>query len=160
MTWTTADLSDAHPTVAALSTEKLRHFGRQPSFCGPIRTVQVFEDNTSVRALLETAGNGAVLVVDGGGSTRCALVGDQLATLAIDNGWSGLVVWGAIRDSAIIGTMPTSIVAMATSPKKSEKRGAGIVDQPVWFAGAQFTPGAWLSGDPDGILISPEQLHR
>ncbi len=159
MTWTTADLSDADPTVATLSTERLRRFGTPTSFCGPIRTVQVFEDNTLVRGLLETPGEGAVLVVDGGGSTRCALIGDQLAQLAIDHGWNGLVIWGAIRDSAVIDAMPIGINAIATSPRKSEKRGAGIVDQPLWFAGAEFTAGAWLYADLDGILLSPHRLH-
>ena len=115
MNWVTADLSDDHPEVAVVNTDRFRHFGQKMSFCGPIRTVQAYEDNALVKATLETPGEGAVLVVDGGGSTRCALVGDVLAQLAIENDWAGIVLWAAVRDSAVVNTMEVGIKAIATS---------------------------------------------
>lgn len=148
----TADISDAHPE-AQVAAPILRDFGAKDTFCGPIATVKVFEDNTLVRATLETDGRGRVLVVDGGGSTRCALVGDRLAALAMDNGWAGVVVFGCIRDSAVIAAMDVGIKALAAMPKKSVKRGEGTADIPVAFAGVTFSPGAWLYADRDGIVV-------
>lgn len=154
----TADISDAHPD-AQVAAPVLRDFGAKHTFCGPIATLKVFEDNTLVRSTLETDGRGRVLVVDGGGSIRCALVGDRLATLAIENGWAGLVVFGCIRDSGVIATMEVGLKALAAMPKKSVKRGEGTADIPVTFAGVTFTPGAWLYADPDGIVVCAEQVN-
>lgn len=153
----TADISDARPD-AQVAAPIFRDFGAKNTFCGPIATLKVFEDNTLVRSTLETDGRGRVLVVDGGGSTRCALVGDRLATLAIENGWAGLVVFGCIRDSGVIATMDVGLKALAAMPKKSVKRGEGTADIPVDFAGVTFTPGAWLYADGDGIVVCADRV--
>lgn len=158
MSWTTADLSDAHPDAPTIGTHELRWFGRVSRFSGPIRTVRVHEDNTLVRSELETPGNAAVMVVDGGGSTNRALVGDRLAQLAIDNGWAGIVVWGAIRDAEAIDRMSIGVLARATCPRRSKKRGEGAVGGQVRFAGATFSPGEWIYADRDGLLMAPARL--
>ncbi len=156
--FTTADLCDEHPEATTVVEPIFRDFGRVTAFAGPIATVQVKEDNTSVRALLETPGNGRVLVVDGGGSLRCALVGDQLAKLAIDNGWAGIVVYGCIRDAATLAQMPLGVKALATLPRRSEKRSSGQVGIPVTFAGVTFTRAMSLYADTDGIVVAPHAL--
>jgi regulator of ribonuclease activity A len=111
-----------------------------------------------VRETLETDGQGRVLVVDGGGSTRCALVGDRLAQLAYENGWTGIIVDGCIRDSDEISRIPIGVKARHAVPKKSAKRGAGERDVPVRFAGLTFTPGDYLYADPDGIIVAERDL--
>ena len=135
-----------------------RDFGGQRAFHGAIATVKLFEDNALVRSILETPGAGRVLVVDGGGSMRCALLGDQLAELAVRNGWAGVVVHGCIRDSEAIGQLPLGVKALATHPLKSIKRGEGQREIPVRFAGVQFRPGAWLYADGDGLIVSEQPL--
>lgn len=155
----TADLSDACPEEARALDPLFRHFGGRRRMMGPIRTVKCFEDNTLVRKTLEAPGEGHVLVVDGGGSKRCALLGDRLATLARDHGWAGVVVYGCIRDSAVIGTMDVAVMALATHPRKSIKRGEGQVDVPLYFAGQPVLPHGWLYADEDGILVADRALH-
>lgn len=150
----TADLCDVHPDETHVVEVTLFDLGGVTAFHGPIRTVKVFEDNVLVRQALESAGDGAVLVVDGGGSRRHALVGDQLAGLAIANGWAGIVVYGAIRDAGIIADLPLGVRATATCPKKSIKRGHGFVDVPLRFGGVDFFPGHWLYADADGVIVS------
>ncbi|RME33742.1 MAG: ribonuclease E inhibitor RraA, partial [Gammaproteobacteria bacterium] len=125
MSFATADLYDAHEDRLQVALPIFRDYGGRRRFCGPISTVKAFEDNTLVRAALEEPGEGRVLVVDAGGSLRCAMVGDNLAQLGIDNGWSGIVVHGCIRDSGPIGEMAIGVKAMATNPRKSVKRGEG-----------------------------------
>ena len=154
----TADLCDDHPEATFVAEPIFRDFGGAIAFAGPIATVQVYEDNTSVRALLETPGAGRVLVVDGGGSLRCALVGDQLAQLALDNGWAGIVVYGCVRDTATLAQMPIGVKALAALPRRSEKRAPGHVGIPVTFAGVTFAPGQYLYADADGIVIAPHAL--
>lgn len=153
----TADLYDAHSDDVHVVDPIFASFGEE-SFSGPIRTVKCHEDNTHVRGLLESPGEGAVLVVDGGGSLRCALVGDQLAQLAIDNGWSGIVVYGCIRDSDTIDEMAIGLKALNTSPRRSLKRGEGRIDVPVTFGGVTFAPGGWLYADSDGVIVSAAPL--
>lgn len=154
----TADLYDSYGDLLQVAEPVFRHFGRRTAFAGPIATVKVFEDNTLVRASLETPGRGAVLVVDGGGSMRCALVGDLLAQLAIDNRWAGIIVNGCIRDSVAIDGMNIGIKALATNPARSEKRGEGRKDVAVGFAGVTFTPGHHVYADADGIVVSEKDL--
>jgi regulator of ribonuclease activity A len=156
---TTADLSDANPQVN-IAEPLFRDFGALKSFQGPVVTVKAFEDNALVRTLLEEPGAGQVLVVDGGGSMRCALVGGNLAQLGVTNGWHGLVVYGCIRDSEEIREMPIGVKALGTHPRKSEKGlHTGHRDRPVTFAGVTFRSGQWLYADPDGILISEIALQ-
>ncbi len=154
----TADLIDSHANKLTLVHLPFRKFGAKPFFRGQTQTVKCFEDNTEVRAQLEQPGEGRILVVDGGGSTRIALLGDILADLAITSGWAGIVVNGAIRDSAEIDAMPIAVFALATSPVKSAKEGWGKVGCPISFGGVAFTPGGWIYGDADGVLYSDEEL--
>lgn len=154
MPYATADLYDSYGESLLVATPMLRLFGGRRLFSGPISTVRVFEDNVLVRNALEEPGNGRVLVVDGGGSLRCALVGDLLAELGRSNGWAGIVVYGCIRDSAAIGNMDIGVVALATNPRKSVKRGQGERDVPLHFADIDWTPGHVVYADDDGIVVS------
>ena len=149
----TADLCDEHGDDAVVVQAPWHSYGRHRSFSGLVRTVEAFEDNSLVREALETAGEGAVLVVDGGGSDRCALVGDQLAVLAFENGWAGIVVYGCIRDSAIIDTLPFGIKALGTSPRRSVKRGTGTAGGELIVAGVEVRPGDVLVTDTDGVIL-------
>ncbi len=142
------------PTSPCVSRRSVS-FGGVSAFCGPIATVVAPEDNTFVRTMLEAPGRGRVLVVDGFGSVRCALVGDNLAQLAIDNDWAGIVVNGAIRDSAVIDAMDVGVKALATNPRKSVKRDLGVIDATVTFLGVRFAPGWWCYADDDGVVVSP-----
>ncbi len=156
----TADLSDLHPNDLNCVSPIFKSFGKKTSFWGEITTLKLFEDNSLVRKQLETNGRGKVLVVDGGGSLRCALVGDRLAQLAIDNQWEGIVVYGSIRDSKIINTMNVAIKALNTCPIKSIKRNIGEENISVKFAGIQFIPGNFIYADEDGILVSDKKLLK
>jgi regulator of ribonuclease activity A len=155
----TADLSDANPQVQ-IAEPLFRDFGGKTMFHGPVATLKVFEDNALVRTLLEEPGTGRVLVIDGGGSMRCALVGGNLAQLGVSNGWNGLVVFGCIRDSAEIRELPIGVKALGAYPRKSEKGlHTGHRDRPVGFAGVTFRSGDWLYADSDGIVVSQIPLQ-
>jgi regulator of ribonuclease activity A len=158
MNFKTADLCDQFAAAVQVAEPLFRDYGGIKTFGGPIITVKVFEDNTLVRTLLETEGQGRVLVVDGGGSLRCALVGDRLAQLAGDNGWAGLVVNGCIRDSVEIAQIAVGLKALNTHPQKSRKGGSGEQNTPVQFAGVIFTPGHYLYADPDGLIVTERSL--
>ena len=155
----TADLIDNHAEKLSLIHLPFRRFGTKTHFAGPVQTVKCFEDNAVVRSQLETPGKGRILMVDGGGSTRIALLGDMLAQLAIDNGWSGIVLNAAIRDSAEIAEMATLVFALATSPVKSAKEGWGKAGCPVHIGGVEIETGDWLYADADGVLHSKEDLN-
>ena len=154
----TADLCDTHEDKLAVVAPMFASYGGRPSFGGPIATLKIFEDNSFVRKAVESAGNGRVLVIDGGASMRCALVGDQLAELAVKNGWAGVVVYGCIRDSAAIGRLPLGVWALATHPMKTVKRGEGQRDVPVSFGGVTFAPGMFAYADEDGVIVSDAPL--
>jgi regulator of ribonuclease activity A len=160
VTFATADLCDELGPRARVAEPLFRDFGGERSFHGPVATVRVFEDNVLVREALSEAGRGRVLVVDGAGSVRHALVGGMIAHLAHENGWAGLVVNGAIRDSDEISSVPVGLKALATSPRRSEKRGEGERDVPISFAGVNFEPGHLLYADPDGIVVVDEDPRR
>jgi regulator of ribonuclease activity A len=153
----TTDVSDAHPE-AQVCEPVFQIFGGRVSFSGPITTLKVFEDNTLVKQAVESPGEGRVLVVDGGGSTRCGLVGGNLAVSAASNGWAGIVVYGCIRDSDELAEQPLGVRALAAMPRKSQ-RGlhSGQAGIPVIFAGVVFREGEWLCADRDGILVLPER---
>jgi regulator of ribonuclease activity A len=150
-----ADLCDAHEETIEVCDVQFRDFGGRLAFSGPIRTVRCFEDNSLVKETLATAGNGCVLVVDGGGSLRRALVGDMLAGDGAKNGWAGIVVFGAVRDTEVLATLPLGIKALGTCPMRGIKRGEGVVDTPVAFGGMVFLPGDILHADGDGIAVLP-----
>ena len=154
----TADLCDAFPDRVQVAEPVFRSFGGLATFYGPVETLKVFEDNTLVRETLETEGRGRVLVVDGGASTRCALVGGNLAGLAHIHGWAGVVVYGGIRDTVGIAAIPVGVLALHTVPRKSEKRSTGERGVPVRFAGVTFLPGHYLYADPDGVITAVENL--
>ncbi|MDR2239807.1 MAG: ribonuclease E activity regulator RraA [Zoogloeaceae bacterium] len=163
MSFHTADLCDQYEEQARAGQVQvlepmLNSYGDRAVFHGRIATLKLFEDNSLVRKALESAGAGRVLVIDGGGSLRCALVGDQLAALGVKNGWAGIVVYGCIRDSAAIGEMDIGVLALDTHPLKSIKKGSGETDIAVRFGGVTFTPGHYLYADEDGVLISPTEL--
>ena len=158
MTFATADLYDEHGDRVRVALPMFRDYGQRRRFSGPISTLKVHEDNTLVRAALEEQGAGRVLVVDGGGSLRCALVGDMLVQLGVDNGWQGIIVYGCIRDSAVIASMDLGVKALDTNPKKSVKKGVGERDIDVEVAGGWFAAGDYLYADEDGILLSGEKL--
>lgn len=158
MTHPTTDLCDRHAKDVQVVDPLFGDFGGNLDFAGPISTIKCFEDNSLVRDALEEDGKGRVLVVDGGGSDRCALVGDNLVQLAIDNNWAGILVYGCIRDTAEIGEMPVAIKALAPHPLKSNKQGQGERDVAVRFAGVTFETGAWLYADADGVIVSANEL--
>ncbi|NGY06347.1 ribonuclease E activity regulator RraA [Solimonas terrae] len=160
MSFATTDLSDAHPE-AQVADPIFGDFGGVASFYGPVITLKVFEDNGMVRALLEERGNGHVLVVDGGGSARCALVGGNLGQLGVDNGWAGIVVNGFIRDTDELAEQEIGIKALGAHPRKSEKGlHKGHRNRPVSFAGVNFKLGQWLYADADGIVVADEPIHE
>ena len=158
MTFSTADLHDEHERKVQVANVLMQGYGQKTRFSGPISTVKCFEDNSLVRTALEEPGRGRVLVVDGAGSIRCALVGDKLAEMAMKNGWEGMVIYGCIRDSAVVSTLDIGIKALGANPRRSVKKGGGERDIALNFAAATFTPGDWLYADEDGILLSPVEL--
>lgn len=154
-TTATCDLCDAYrddPGLRVLVAD-WRAFGARAAFAGPVTTLQCFEDNTLLRAALEQAGNGRVLVVDGAGSRRTALLGGNLAKLAERNGWAGVVIDGCVRDAAEIDACSVGVRALGTCPMPPAKRGQGQRDVAVRVAGATVRPGDWLAADGDGVIV-------
>lgn len=149
----TADLYDQHGDTLQSLALQLRDFGGRTAFEGPVRTVRCFQDNQLVKELLATPGDGAVLVIDGSGSLGTALMGDMIAASAVANGWAGVVIHGAIRDSAAIGRLPLGVKALGTNPRKSGKAGSGEIDGMLRFGDVAFRPGARLYADEDGVLV-------
>ena len=163
MTFATTDLCDDNAALLddgrlAVLPPVFRPFGKHIQFYGRVTTLKVFEDNALVRAVLQTQGNGKVLVIDGGGSLRRGLVGGQLALLAQDNGWAGIVVDGCIRDSDEINSCEIGVRALALHPQKSSKAGAGERDLRVFISGVPVSPGDWIYADADGILVAQQKL--
>ncbi len=152
------DLCDAHPDLVRVVEPIFTGFGGVAAFGGPIRTIKCFEDNSVVAERVREPGEGAVLVVDGGGSLRCALVGDNLARAAMDNGWAGLLVFGCVRDVDELAATEVGIQALASHPLRSIKRDQGLRDVAVDFAGLRFVPDQYLYADNNGIIIAPVDL--
>ncbi|KAH7439630.1 hypothetical protein KP509_04G069700 [Ceratopteris richardii] len=159
----TTDLCDAH--MDSIASGDLRvlppsfhAYGGRRIFSGLVTTVKVFEDNVLVRETLEQSGNGRVLVVDGGGSRRCALLGGNLALIAKNNGWSGIIVNGCVRDVDEIDGLDIGVRALASHPLKSNKKGEGSKDVNVFIDGIRIGPGEWCYVDNDGIIISNAKL--
>ena len=152
------DLCDAHGDAVRVAAPGYTDFGGRAAFSGPVHTLSVFEDNSLVREALETPGEGRVLVVDGGGSLRCALVGGNLGALAAANGWAGIVVHGCVRDRVELAACEIGIKALAAHPRRSEKRGAGRAGETLRFAGVEVRPGDRLHADEDGWIVTGESL--
>ena len=158
MTFSTCDLCDEHATGLQVAEPLFRDFGRRLVFGGEIVTVKCHEDNSVVKELVATSGDGRVMVVDGGGSLRRALLGDQLAAQAARNKWSGLVIYGAVRDVQLIAGLDIGVKALNAIPVKTEKRGIGDRDVTLQFAGVTFTPGDFVYSDPNGLIVSSTRL--
>ncbi|MGH6638469.1 MAG: ribonuclease E activity regulator RraA [Polaromonas sp.] len=157
----TSDLCDAHKNDSSGSFRVLppvfMNFGGVLKFCGPVVTVKCFEDNSLVKAAVESPGAGRVLVVDGGASLRRALLGGNLGAAAATNGWAGVVIDGCVRDVAELARCRTGIRALAAMPLPTEKRQEGQRDVAVQIQGVWVRPGDWLYADEDGIVVMPAQ---
>lgn len=167
LSFSTCDFCDAHKGLEREGGEALRvlppvfgSWGAKPAFAGQVSTVKCFEDNSLVKAALDQPGAGRVLVVDGGGSLRRALVGGNIAAAAAANGWSGVVVHGCVRDAAELNAADVGIRALALMPMPTQKRGEGQADVVLDFCGVVVRPGDWLYADADGIVISIAALHK
>ena len=158
MDFKTADLYDRFEDQVRVCDPQLRDFGGRIAFHGEAVTAKCFEDNTQVKEILAGPGAGRVLVVDAGGSLRCAMLGDLIAAGAVANGWAGVILFGCVRDCADLAAMDLGIKALAANPRKSIRRGEGQRDLPVTFAGVRFTPGDWVYADADGILVADHAL--
>jgi regulator of ribonuclease activity A len=149
----TSDLLDEHGDRAAVCLVQFGQFGGVRAFSGPISTVRCFEDNVVLKRRISTPGEGRVLVVDAGGSLRCALVGDAIAGIGVQQGWAGIVLHGCVRDVAAVRELPIGVKALGSNPRPSRKLGAGEVDVPVTFGEVTFRPGDLLYSDEDGIVV-------
>jgi regulator of ribonuclease activity A len=158
----TADLVDRYGDALASIPLQFRSFGRKTRFAGPAVTVKCFEDNALLKSTLaeQPDPSGKVLVVDGGGSLRSALVGDSIAAIAVQRGWAGLVISGAVRDSVALDLLDLGIKALGTNPRKSSKTGGGMVNSPVEIGGVWITPGQSVHSDEDGIVVVASEPRR
>ena len=153
----TPDLCDDNPYARVLHAQ-FRSFGRNARFCGQAVTIKCFEDNSLVKAKVNEPGKGKVIVVDGGGSLRRALLGDQLAEKAVLNGWMGIIINGAVRDVEILATLPLGILALGVIPLKTDKRDVGLQGLPVEIGGTEINEGDWIYADASGVVVSPRNL--
>jgi regulator of ribonuclease activity A len=154
----TADLIDDFEDDLQSCETQFRRYGARSAFAGPIATVRCLRDNALVKNLLSTPGAGRVLVVDGGGSLGSALMGDLIAASAVEQGWTGVVINGAVRDVVALRTLDLGVKALGSNPRKSTKNGAGDINVPVAFGGVEFRPGDWLYSDEDGIVVAHRRL--
>lgn len=155
----TADLCDEYTDLFILCRTPFHSYGKKKEFHGEIRTVQVYEDNVLVKESLETIEAGTVLVVDGGGSLNCALLGDRLAAIAAERNINGVIINGCVRDSADLAGIDIGIKAIGTCPLKSEKRGEGAKGGKLSFGGTEWVSGQYVYADDDGVIISEKPLH-
>ena len=154
----TCDLCDANEGTVQVCEPVFTDYGGLLEFGGPAWPVRAFEDNTQVRQAVGMPGEGRVLVVDGGGSLRCAMLGGNLAALAEKNGWAGVVINGCIRDSEEIAACRLGVKALGLHPQRSTKRGEGEADVPITVAGVRIEPGFWVYGDEDGLIVATKSL--
>lgn len=158
MTRSTSDLYDRYGARLRVLPPVFQDFGGRSRFAGEVVTVRCYEDNSRVKELLSTAGDGRVLVVDGGGSQRCALMGDLIAGEAVTHGWEGIVIYGCIRDREALKGLNLGVRALAATPRKSLRRGEGQTQLPIEIGGVSCRPGDWLVADQDGmVLLDPAQ---
>jgi regulator of ribonuclease activity A len=155
----TADLCDSFPETVQVCEPMFTSYGSVTGFDGPISTVRVYEDNVLVREALEDLAPGSVLVVDGGGSRRCALLGDLLASIAASRGLAGIIINGCVRDSRELAGIEVGVLALATSPLRNRKQGEGQRDVPVRFGGLAWVPGQYVYADEDGVVVTDGMLH-
>lgn len=159
LSFKTTDLCDGNAGKVSIAVpSELKDYGGRNNFYGKIHTVKCFENNPFVRTALESEGEGKVLVVDGGGSMNCALLGDMLGEIAVKNKWSGIIVNGCIRDSSALSLLELGVRALNTNPQKSGKKNEGQNNVKVNFSGIDFIPGEFIYCDEDGIITSKEDL--
>jgi len=156
--YVTPDLCDEYPELIQVVEPMFNNYGGRESFGGEIVTLKAFEDNSKVRELVATDGKGKVMVVDGGGSLRRAMLGDMLAEKAAKNGWEGIIIYGCIRDVDVIMETELGVQALATNPLKTDKKGLGELNVEVKFGGVVFVPGQYVYADNNGVIVSPEPL--
>jgi regulator of ribonuclease activity A len=149
----TADVYDEHGEAFQSVATQFQSFGGAIHFHGPVRTLKCYEDNSLLKEMIATPGQGAVLVVDGAGSLACELMGGNMAQTALDNGWAGVIIHGAVRDRGELAALPIGVKALGSNPRKSSKNGSGQPDIEITFGGATFRPGATVYCDDDGILV-------
>ena len=159
MTFSTPDICDEFPADLQVLEPLFSEYGDSEQFSGEVVTIKCFEDNTLLKQTLGTDGSGKVMVVDGGGSLRRALLGDILAAMAADNGWQGVVINGCVRDVEILKTIRLGVRALNCHPVRSDKRNEGQLNVPVTFAGANIKPGQYLYADENGILVANSKLE-
>ena len=159
MQYVTPDLCDAYPELVQVAEPMFANFGGRDSFGGRIVTVKCFEDNSLVKSQADEPGHGKVLVVDGGGSLRRALLGDMIAEKAAKNGWEGMLIYGCVRDVDVLAQTDLGVQARASHPMKTDKRGIGDLNVVVSFAGLTFKPGDYLYADNNGVIIAPQPLQ-
>ncbi len=161
-TFITCDLLDEHPTcqvcMANMEGKRFFNYGGKTKFGGEVVTVKCFEDNSRVKELVATEGKGKVLVVDGGASMRCALLGDMFAQSAVDHGWAGVIIYGCVRDVDEMAQMPIGVQALGSIPRKSNRQGIGEVNVDISFGGMQIKPGMFIYADNNGIILSESAL--
>mgnify|MGYP000663111985 CR=1 FL=1 len=153
------ELCDQFPELVQVVEPMFGNYGGKERFGGEIVTIKAFEDNSLVREQVAQPGAGKVLVVDGGGSLRRAMLGDMLAEKAASNGWEGIIIYGCIRDVNAIGETDIGVQALATHPMKTEKKGVGELNVQVVFGGVTFRPGEYVYADNNGVLVSSEALE-
>ena len=157
--FTTPDLCDDHPEQVRVLAPELSTFGGREAFFGQAVTVRCHEDNSRVKDLAGTPGEGRVIVVDGGGSLGRALLGDVIAQTAADNGWAGFVIHGAVRDVEILRTIDLGVKALGSIPLKTDRKGLGDVGLTVTIAGVAVEPGDWVYADATGVVVSATPIH-
>lgn len=158
MEYVLPDLCDEYPELVRVVAPMFRNYGGRSSFGGPITTIKCHEDNSLVANAVDETGEGRVLIVDGGGSMRCGLLGDNLALKAANNGWAGIIIYGCVRDVDELAKMDLGIQALNAIPLKSVKRDIGLRDEVVTFGGVSFVPGEYAYADNNGVLASSEPL--
>ncbi|MDP2225851.1 MAG: ribonuclease E activity regulator RraA [Moraxellaceae bacterium] len=158
MSFVTCDLCDEHPDAVSVCEPMFASFGGRETYGGQIETVKCHEDNSRVKEMLATPGKGRVLVVDGGGSLRCALLGDMIGESAVQNGWEGVLVYGCVRDVDALAGLDIGVQALAAIPLKSVRKGVGETGVPVAFAGVVFRPGEYVYIDNNGVVVATRAL--
>ncbi len=155
----TPDLCDQHPDrIQVVTGLQWQSYGGRAAFAGPIETVKCFEDNSRIKEVLATPGNGRVLVVDGGGSLRHALIGDMIAAGARDHDWAGIIINGACRDVEVLAGIDFGVFALGCVPIKSVRRGEGQLGVPIQFGGVRFLPGHHVHADANGVIVADQNL--
>lgn len=160
MSYSTPDLCDDHPELVQVLEPMMGNFGGRESFGGEIVTIKCHEDNSLVKENAGQPGQGKVMVVDGGGSLRRALLGDMIAENAVKNGWEGMIIYGCVRDVDALAELDLGVQALASIPLKTDKRGIGDLNVPLTFGGVTFNPGEYVYADNNGVVVSSEALAK